>query len=220
MKNTHPFIVENGGAIFIPEKYCFSDLDRAAIFRLGHTKDDKYHVIELGIPYTRLREALSRLQDQFPGKIHGFGDLSVEEVAHLCDFSTDDAVLAKRREYDEPLVFDDDILITEIQEAAKLLNLQVIQGGRFHHLIGPNDKGKAVLRLIAIFRNKLDFLKSFALGDSHNDLPMLAAVDTPILLPKANGQYDLSIKLESLTFAENAGPKGWCEAVLKIISNS
>ena len=183
-------------------------------------KSAECQVIEMGTPYVYLREALSQIQALYPGKIRGFGDLSIEEVARLCEFSLDDASLAKNREYDEPFVLEEDSLLDEIQEAAKLSDLQITKGGRFYHLMGANDKGQAVLRLIEIYRQKFDALRSVALGDSLNDLAMLAAVDTPILLPKPDGRYDSSVKLQGLIYAEDTGPTGWCDAVLKIIRSS
>jgi len=220
MENTHPFIVENGGAVFIPEDYFSQDLEISGGSTQKGKKNAEYQIIELGTPYARLREVLSQIQDQFPGKIKGFGDLPVAVVAELCELSEDEALLAKYREYDEPFVVDEEQLIDEIREAARLSNLKVTQGGRFHHLMGANDKGNATSRLIAIYRKKIGTLKSVALGDSLNDLPMLAAVDIPILLPKAEGKFDPSVQLEGLTFAEEPGPKGWCDVVLKILSSS
>lgn len=219
-KNTHPFIVENGGAIFIPEGYFSpeSDLTTASVKKVE--KDAKYQVIEFGTPYAHLREVLSKIQAQHPGKIRGFGDLSANEIAKLCDLSTEEASLAKHREYDEPFVLDEERLKRKIQEDARRSNLQITRGGRFYHLMGANDKGKATLNLIEIYRKQFEALKSIALGDSLNDLPMLAAVDIPILLPKADGRYDSSVKLQGLKFAKDTGPSGWCEAVLQILQTS
>lgn len=218
-ENTHPFIVENGGAIYIPE--CIFPL--ASDFKDTSNKVSKkaaeYRIVELGTPYARLREVFSQIQAQFPGKLRGFGDLSVEEVAKLCDFSSDQAYLAKHREYDEPFILEDESLIRKIQKIAALSGLQVTRGGRFYHLMGANDKGKAVFRLIEMYGQKFDNLRSVALGDSSNDLPMLAAVDIPVLLPKPDGGYDPSVLLDGLFFAKDAGPSGWNDAVLKIIQD-
>jgi mannosyl-3-phosphoglycerate phosphatase len=219
-ENTHPFIVENGGAIFIPKNYFPLESKITAELNINEKKDAEYQIIEHGTPYPRLREALSQIQSQYPGKIKGFGDLTIEEVATLCKLPKEEAALAKLREYDEPFVLDEERLLDKIQEAAKLSNLQVTQGGRFYHLMGAFDKGKATLLLITIYRHKLTSLRSVALGDSLNDLSMLAAVDTPILLPKQNGLHDPTVKLDRLIFASGIGPTGWCDAVLKIIHSS
>jgi mannosyl-3-phosphoglycerate phosphatase len=210
IENIHPFIVENGSAIFIPKGY-FSQQ-----FLVNPERTD-YDIIELGTPYALLREALFRIQARFPGKIRGFGDLSVEEIARLCEFSLEEAALARQREYDEPFLCKDSTLIDKIRDAAKSSNLQITRGGRFYHLMGDSDKGKAVQRLIEIYRQKFPILETVALGDSINDLPMLAAVQHPILLQRPDGQYDPSIKLDGLIFAEANGPTGWRNAVAKIL---
>jgi len=219
-ENIHPFIVENGGAIFIPEDYFPQESERTIEFTQKGKKSAEYQIIEMGTPYAHLREALSQIQALYPGKIKGFGDLSVEEVARLCELSLDDAELAKHREYDEPFILEEESLLDEIQDAARHSNLQITQGGRFYHLMGANDKGQAVLRLIEIYGQKFDVLRSVALGDSLNDLPMLAAVETPILLPKPDGLYDSSVRLDGLIFSKSTGPKGWCDVVIKLIGDS
>jgi mannosyl-3-phosphoglycerate phosphatase len=216
-ENTHPFIVENGGAIFIPKDYFPSESDLINETTSRDGKKPEYRIIECGVPYPHLREALSQIQAQFPGKIRGFGDLSVEEIAKLSGLPPEEAALAKQREYDEPFVLEEVSHIDRIQEAARLSNLQVTQGGQFYHLMGTNDKGKAVLALMDIFRQRFRSLRSVGLGDSVNDLPFLSAVDIPILLPKSDGHHDTSVKLDGLIYAKDSGPKGWCDEVLKII---
>jgi mannosyl-3-phosphoglycerate phosphatase len=216
-ENTHPFIVENGGAIFIPKGYFPKEAELAIASSNTDKKDTKYQIIELGIPYTQLRKTLSRIQAQFPGKIKGFGDLSVEEIAKLSDLPLEEAALAKQREYDEPFVLDEKNLIDKIEQTTKISNLQITQGGRFYHLMGANDKGKAAIHLIDIYRQRFHSVKSIALGDSFNDFPLLAAADIPILLPKPHGRHDSSVKLDGLILANDIGPIGWCEEVLKII---
>jgi mannosyl-3-phosphoglycerate phosphatase len=219
-KNTHPFIVENGGAIFIQEGSILHESDVKAESIKIDKKAPEYRVIEFGTPYARLREVFSRIQAQFPGKIKGFGDMKAEEIATLCELSLIKAQSAKHREYDEPFILEDENLLSEVREIAKHAGLQITRGGRFYHLMGANDKGKAVLHLMEMYRHKFITLRSVAFGDSLNDLPMLAAVDIPVLLPKPDGRYDPSVILDGLFFAKDAGPSGWGDAVLKIIHGS
>ena len=219
-ENTHPFIVENGGAIFIPKGDLLLESDLAEELTKDNKKNSEYRIIEMGTSYARLRDVLSQIKNRFPGKVEGFGDLTAKEVATLCKLSSDQALLAKHREYDEPFILEDEDLLGEIQEIAKHAGLQVTRGGRFYHLVGGNDKGQAVLRLIDIYRQKYGTVRSIALGDSLNDLPMLAAVDIPVLLPKPDGRYNSSFIFDGLFFAKDAGPSGWKDAVLKIINDS
>jgi len=211
--NTHPFISENGGAIFIPKSY-FS-------FTFPFTKEESnYFVIEFGTPYSRLIEVFHQIKNLNPGKIKGFGDFSPQEVAELCGFSLQKANLAKKREYDEPFILENDMALDKIQDTAKDSNLQITRGGRFYHLRGDNDKGKAILFLKNIYKEKSKHLRSIALGDSLNDLPMLEVVDYPILVQKPDGSYDPSVKLNNLILASGRGPSGWCDAVFKLLNRS
>jgi mannosyl-3-phosphoglycerate phosphatase len=215
LDNTHPFIPENGGAILIPKDY-FSQ-------KFNFTKEDSdYFIIELGTPYTELREAFNHLSTLLPGKLNGFGDMEAEEVAHHCDFSLGQAELAKQREYDEPFILEDEASEAEIQEIAGRLNLQITKGGRFYHLTGQNDKGKAALILKDAYKDahggKSESLKTIALGDSLNDKSMLETVDYPILVQKPDRNYDPSVKLDNLILASGSGPSGWSDSLLKLLN--
>jgi len=211
LANTDPFISENGGAVFIPKGYF--------LHPFSYTKEDpEYFIIELGTPYDEIRAVLNQIKERFPGKIKGFGDLSPQEVSDLCNLSLQQANLAKRREYDEPFILKDENAVDEVKEIASYSNLQITRGGRFYHLIGNNDKGKAVRLLRDIYGEKNKHLKTIALGDSQNDLPMLKMVDYPVLVQKPDGHYDPSVTLDNLILAEGIGPAGWHETILKILN--
>lgn len=211
LHNAHPFISENGGAIFVPKNYFFH--------KFKFTREESnYFMVELGTPYKKIREAFNQMRPLFPKKLKGFGDLSSKEVAHLCGFSLDQAKLAKKREYDEPFILENEASKEAIQEIAERSNLNISRGGRFYHLIGQNDKGKAVLILRDIYKVKSKNLKTIALGDSFNDLPMLKVVDFPILVKKPDGSYDPSVKLDNIILASGAGPTGWNDGLLKLLA--
>lgn len=209
LNNSHPFISENGGAIFIPKGY-FSHA-------FHFTREDTNHlIIELGTPYIKLREVFNQMCVRLPGKLRGFGDMTANEVSDLCGFSISHARLAKKREYDEPFLLKDETAEGLLQDMASRSNLKITRGGRFYHLIGSNDKGKAVLLLKDIYKQQSEHIKTVALGDSLNDLPMLEVVDYPILVKKPDGSYDPSIQLDNLILAPESGPKGWCQAMLHL----
>ena len=210
LDSIHPFISENGGALFIPKDY-FSH-------RFDFTRENSHYlIVELGTPYPKLREVLNQMNTLFPGKLRGFGDLTTQEVADFCGFSLSQATLAKKRDYDEPFILEDESLEDALEEIAIRSHLQINRGGRFYHLIGNSDKGKAVLQLRDLYGQKSTNLKTVALGDSLNDLPMLKAVDYPILVQKPDGSYDPSVKLDNLILAPGSGPEGWCRALLMLL---
>jgi len=211
LANTDPFISENGGAVFIPEGYFAHELPSAR-------GESEYRVLELGTPYPRLRKVISELQERLPGQVRGFGDLAVEEVAELTGLSRREAALAKKREYDEPFLLADPASLGIIRETAGATGLKITQGGRFFHLTGDNDKGKAIRLLRTIYTKGEDrSLKTIGLGDSPNDLPLLENVDFPVLVQKPGGGYDPSIRLSHLIRAPGEGPDGWRAAVLDLL---
>ena len=117
-----------------------------------------------------------------------------------------------------PFILEDETSEEIIQENASRSNLQITRGGRFYHLTGQNDKGKAVSVLRNIYREKFESLKTVALGDSLNDLPMLKVVDYAILVQKPDRSYDPSVKVDNLILASGNGPSGWRDALLKLLN--
>lgn len=210
LKNRHPFISENGGAIFIPRGY-FSPEPPAS------REDRDYRVIELGIPYGKLREIFCSMCASLPGKLRGFGDCTPEEVAELCSFSLAEARLAMQREYDEPFVLLKDVPCNVLQGMAHRAHTQVSRGGRFYHLTGNNDKGRAVRILRDFYRSDTGPATVVALGDSLNDLPMLEAADYPVLVRKGDGSCDPAVRPGNLMVTRLSGPAGWCEALLELL---
>ena len=210
LHNMHPFISENGGAVFIPKNY-FPHMPHAT------REGADYCIVELGTPYSRLREAFNQMCTSLPGQLKGFGDCTPEEIAHLCGFSLSSAVLAKKREYDEPFWAQNEVSYELLQTIADRFDLLINRGGRFNHLTGHHDKGQAVLLLRDMYRQQSGDFTMIALGDSHNDLPMLEVADYPILIKKHDGSYDSSITLDNLILSRSSGPSGWCETLLELL---
>ena len=209
--NAHPFIVENGGGVLVPKGYFPFE---AAAGPAG----SPYEELEFGTPYSELRRVLTEMRELIHPSIRGFGDMTDEEVAGLCGFSVEEARAAKEREFDEPFVIGDEKLLEAVEALAGRAGLHIVKGGRFHHLVGDNDKGRAVSALRGLYEKALGPLRTVGLGDSLNDEPMLRAVDVPVIVGKPGGGYDPGIDLPGLVRAPGAGPDGWREAVLGILT--
>jgi mannosyl-3-phosphoglycerate phosphatase len=206
----HPFIVENGGAIFIPEGYF------PFTFHCDKAKDG-YQVIELGIPYSEIRRILEQLRVDAKLNFRGFGDMSADEVAVETGLSLEAAKSAKEREYDETIKLggspdEIDKILRKITE----VGLHYAAGGCYYDVMGPNDKGKATTILIDLFRQKFGSFKTIGIGDSANDAPMLLVVDIPVLVQKPGGDWE-EIDVPNLRHAEGIGPEGWARAVKELI---
>lgn len=211
MGNTSPFIIENGGAIFVPPSY-FSAMPPEAKERGG------YHVIEFGKPYDILREGLRTIESKLGIRLKGFGDMTPEDIMATTGLSLVEATRAKQREYDEPFLLNDPSKVFELRHEASQLGLIVLVAGRFGHLVGGTHKGQACRALIDLYRTKWDEITTAALGDSLNDLPMLERVDYPFLVERRGGGYQEGISFKGLTFLEGIGPIGWVKGVMQLLN--
>ncbi len=212
--NHDPFISENGGGIFIPKK-CEDLIHYAQGITIE--KLDKYFVLALGIKYGDLRKAIIELRES-GFKVKGFGDMNIDEIMALTGLPREEAAMAKERDFDEPFVFDHSgDTFQNLLLAAKMLGFSITKG-RLHHLLGNNDKGKAVSLLLKLYKRKFGNIFSAIFGDSLNDLPMLEKADIPVIVQRSNGSYDAALDIHSAIWAHGTGPEGWNRAVKKIVS--
>lgn len=213
-----PFIVENGGAVFIPQGLFDFPLDRM------RTRSP-YQVIEFGLPYHLLRDVLKQIEEAVDTPLQGFGDLSIDAIMQVTGLPHAEAVLAKQREYDEPyLLHGPQALVEEVCRHIVTRGLRWTKGGRLFHLMGGNDKGQAASVLLRCYhrqqrlRGEADRIETVGIGDSMNDAPLLALVDHPILVQKPDGSYDPDIHFSGMIRAPGIGPVGWNEAVLELLA--
>jgi mannosyl-3-phosphoglycerate phosphatase len=215
-----PFISENGGAIFIASSYF--EFEYRYDYELS-SDGQRYRVIELGTRYEELRRNLKEIEEESQGtfKLRGFGDMSAEEVAMDSGLSQQEAELSKMREYDEAfkvIAGEKERIVERIEEKG----LHFTMGGRYCHILGANDKGKAVEILNALYTKRYARMKTIGLGDSLNDLPMLRAVDIPVLVAKPDGRHE-SIEEERdirIRKEEGVGPIGWRNAIEALLLRS
>ncbi len=211
LRNKHPFVSENGGALFIPKGYF--------PFPFSHERESgKYFVLELGTFYPQIIRALEFIKRETGIQIRGFHDLSKEDLVRLSGLSHEEAVWAKKREYDEPFLIEGGKKEIEIvQKKIKERGLNYVWGGRFHHILGKNDKGKATQILIDLYKKEFSSISTVGIGDTANDLPMLQVVEHPIFL---KGEENLSseiLRVKNLILVEGRGPQAWNEAILGVL---
>ena len=210
---THPFIVENGGAIFIPQAYFPFPFDY-------HKTVDDLLIIELAIPRSSVRTLLARIGRENGFRFKGFKSMSAVEVAEITGLSLESARLAKQREYDEPVEFqssgEKDLgdLLAKLRKAG----LDWSYGGRLHHVMGGGGKGKAVEILSGLYRKMWGQIRTVGLGNGVNDLPMLSQVDIPILVQKRDHSWEDS-NLPRLRKAHGIGPEGWSRAIVEVFGS-
>jgi len=205
-----PFIVESGGAIFIPKDY----------FRLPFAYDkvvQGYLVIELGLPYHDIRQKLKGIQKEAGIEITGFGDMNVEEIAHETNLNLRLAEYIKQREYSEIIKIQGTKKEMEfILKTIKESRLNYTKRDGLYEIESGNNEGKAVQVLKALY--KLNFDEIFTLGIGNNELNavMLAAVDLPILVQGKSKRWR-KVKVKSIRKIRGIGPEGWSRAIKELI---
>jgi mannosyl-3-phosphoglycerate phosphatase len=219
LDNTDPFIVENGAAIFIPKGI----LNPFPPLPLTCNEIEGYQVIELGESYQKLKDSFAEIKAETGLKATGFSEMSVEQIAETTGLSFDQAALAKQREYSEPFLWleeDHKSRWSGLERAVQKRNLKLVRGGRFYHLIGPNDKGKAVRLLIELYQKINLSMISIGLGDSPNDFSMLENVYIPVLIRKKTGKIEPWPGSTHVFRPREIGPKGWNAFILGILKEN
>jgi mannosyl-3-phosphoglycerate phosphatase len=163
-----------------------------------------------------LVRVLHQLQDRGWG-VRGMSEMLVEEVTKLTGLGDAAALRAMTRSASEPFVltgepsgFDE----ADIADAVAELGASLARGGRFRHLLGREvDKGAGVRAVMALIC-AVDGVKTAAIGDAWNDLPMLEEVELGFLLGNA---VEPGAVPPGVTRLERTGPRGFVDAVGRIL---
>jgi mannosyl-3-phosphoglycerate phosphatase len=207
--NHYPFIVENGGAVYIPAGY-FGVRPAQAVER------DGYDVIEMGTPYAEIVKVLREVAEESGCCVRGFADMTAAEVSERTGLPLEQAERAKRREHDEPF----EILGTGahgLLAAIERRGMRWTRGDRFYHVTGHNDKAAAVRRVVEIYKGAFGETATIGIGDGPNDAGFLAVVDTPVVVQSRFAAVLKKAVPHSLV-TRWPGPRGWNEAVLALVS--
>jgi mannosyl-3-phosphoglycerate phosphatase family protein len=214
-----PFVVENGAAIYLPQGY-FDDAGSETGNggrRLASSEGEALEVEILGQGRSEMLDTLHRLRRELGLRFEGFADFGVEGIIRHTDLAPEAARAAAERDGTEPILWLDDASPDRLAEALEPHGLQLVRGGRFFHVMGPVDKGRAVRTLLTHWRRLHPDIRAIALGDSDNDTEMLRAVDFPVVIPRAQGGPLDPGPLPNLLRPEAPGPEGWCWAIERLL---
>lgn len=92
--NSHPFVSENGGGIFVPKGYF-----KSVGWAVPTISYDEYETIVIGSPYQEIRKTFLELKLELNAKVIGFGDMTAREVAAISGLTEEEGTLAKEREF-------------------------------------------------------------------------------------------------------------------------
>jgi mannosyl-3-phosphoglycerate phosphatase len=202
---TGPCIAENGGLIAIPRGYFEPD---------PPLEGREHFLVDFLSPrYGEILATLAGLRREFGFNFIGFSDMSDAEVARLTGLDIEQARRARQRLCSEPLLWRDSMqALSRFSQALESRNCTLMEGGRFHHVLGPTDKARAIDRLSRYF-SQAGFANftSIALGDSPNDTLMLQATDVAVVIRRKDGSWlPLETRGEKVQ-TRATGPEGWNE---------
>jgi len=209
-----PFIVENGGAIYVP--------DGSLKIEFKHNKRiQDYRVIELATSRQEIRHKLAAVRRQGEFKIEEFSKLRPDQTSDWSDLSPEQIRAAQSREYSEMVTFrGENGDLQRFQAEIELQQMRLMRYGDYFLVSGDHDEGSAVRLLLQLYREAHPDrpVISVGLSDSYLGSAMLHAVDIPILVRKEDGRFDEQVGRYGLKFTRNPGPVGWNQAVIAIIT--
>ena len=213
--NNHPFIVENGAAVFIPENYFPAQPAQTS-------SCDGHWVYEMSEPRGRWLTLLAQLEDEFPEEFVCFYQAGTKGIVQMTSLSEAQAEQANTREYSEPVCWMGNEE-RKRQFVARLVELgaTVLQGGRFLGVCGNHDKGRALAWLRSVYKTASHAAQvhDLAIGDSENDRAMLEVAETALLVRSPVHDFPhLDRGSDGVIYSNAFGPEGWAEGVIKWLS--
>lgn len=213
--NGHPFIVENGAAVFIPVGYFDQQPE-------GTVERGAYWIYELCPPRQQWLDLLASMLDAFPDEYEYFHRAGTRGIVAMTGLSEEAAAQANEREYSEPVKWLGD----EARQAQFLACLQregasVLRGGRFLAVSGDCDKGRALNWLRQVYQRTRpeSCAHDLAIGDSANDVAMLEAAETALVIRSPVHASPALQRDERTMYSNDYGPAGWAEGVAHWLSD-
>ncbi|MFW1677378.1 HAD-IIB family hydrolase [Pontibacter sp. JAM-7] len=212
--NRHPFITENGAAVYIPVEY----------FPIQPTECQQqggFWVKAFSRPTGIWQTLLQQLKTDFADEFVLLSEATPEQVTELTGLSVEQGLLAQQREFSEPLHWQGSPeRRTAFLSALARAGVTPLQGGRFLHLVDQCDKGQALrwlTRCYQLYQPKHQLI-TLAAGDSGNDIAMLQAADRALLVRSpAHAPPVLPAETDYL-LSETCGPSGWAAGVRQLLA--
>ncbi|WP_286240515.1 HAD-IIB family hydrolase [Neptuniibacter halophilus] len=211
LSNPHPFVVENGAAVFIPEYYFPEPVSGCEVY-------GDFLCQRFSEPRGVWQQLLIELKPLFTNEFISFSEAGVSGIIEMTGLSPASAALANQRDFSEPVYWlGSENRKQQFIRAAQRHGANVLEGGRFLHITGQCDKGKALNWLSERYRqfNPGNHFTTLAAGDSQNDLAMLSAADLAVLI-RSPVHPPPVLEHPRLNITEAMGPDGWNEAVSRL----
>lgn len=208
-----PFIIENGAAIYIPHGF-FKQKPAGTIWQDGFWC--KSFISSKGY-WIKLLEIVKA---DFAGEFTHFSVMSTDEVIAATGLGEDDARLAAKRQFGEPVMWlGSESRKAEFIAAVTERGATPLEGGRFIHISGDCTKGKALNWFMDEYRRQSAMTAtSIALGDGKNDIAMMEAADIAVRIASPTHEPPPVDKKDNVYTSTQLGPEGWTEIITQLLS--
>ncbi|MFT5282954.1 MAG: mannosyl-3-phosphoglycerate phosphatase [Kangiellaceae bacterium] len=208
-----PLIVENGAAIYIPKQF-LPRKPRGAVWK------DGYWIKSFAQKRQYWQGIVKKIQAEHVGQLETFGNMGIERISEVTGLDAKSALLASQRQFGEPILWlgSNEQRSRFIEKAIKLGAFPLL-GGRFMHICGDSNKGKALLWLLKEYKRQhpTQEVSSVAIGDSKNDIDMLEVADTAIRIASPVHSPPELERTHKVYTSVATGPQGWCEVMDQLI---
>ncbi|MFT6267615.1 MAG: mannosyl-3-phosphoglycerate phosphatase [Alphaproteobacteria bacterium] len=208
-----PLIVENGAAIYMPRQFLPQN-PRGAVWKNG------YWIKSFAQKRQYWQGIVKKIQAEHEGEFETFGNMDIERISEVTGLDAQSALLASQRQFGEPILWKgSDKQRTRFIEKAKKLGAYPLLGGRFLHICGNSNKGKALLWLLNEYKRQHPnhVVSSVAIGDGKNDIDMLEVADTAVRITSPAHKPPKLERTHKVYTSVATGPQGWSEVMDQLI---
>lgn len=214
MSLTDAFIVENGAALYVP-------MDSDIRCPIGSKVFEGYWVREFGVKRQALCDVLEALDMNGTYHFKSLTEMRTSEVAEVTGLNLPSAQRAQQRLYSETLDWrDSEAALTAFSKVLTDIGFSVSQGGRFVHLMGPNNKGIAAQWFQTLLKREMTpDIATIAAGDAPNDRELLEMADYALLMRNSRGKPLRLQRTGPTWLSDSAGPMAWAKGISDILTS-
>ena len=206
-----PYIVENGGGIYIPNKFKFWE----DYSKIANVDGDLFQVSKYN---SNIYKTIKYIREEIGVEMYTYQDLNINQICSITGLNKYQAALAKNRKFSETIITPlNNQKISILESRLKKINLTCTKGSRFY-TIHPNDinKGKAALMLFQKIQNmKIGNNLTIGIGDSYNDESLLDFTNKSYLLKNKHNEWS-NIKGDNIIRIDGTGQDGWIKVYKEI----
>jgi mannosyl-3-phosphoglycerate phosphatase family protein len=215
MSLDHAFIVENGAAVYVPMSLNIRCPMGSKIF-------EDYWVREFGVRRQALCDVIEALDMSSHFDFKSLNEMRAAEVAEITGLDLESAKRAQMRLYSETIDWrDTSEALQKFKTVLTDIGFAVSHGGRFVHLMGPNNKGIAARWFQNLLKREwTPDLISIAAGDAPNDREMLEGADFALVMRNDRGTPLVLERSGSTYVSDGSGPNAWAAGIREIFKSN